>query len=361
MPPLKKKFAAVLLDWFRENRRDLPWRSTRDPYRIWVSEVILQQTRVDQGLPYYHAFLEKFPTVNDLARASEVKVLRTWQGLGYYSRARNMHRCARTVAEIHGGRFPETVDGLLELPGIGAYTAAAVASICFNAPAAVVDGNVFRVLSRIFGIDTPINSPAGRTEFTLLANSLLPETGTGEYNQAVMEFGALHCTPRNPACDECPFRSACVARAGGLQAQLPVKLASKPRKTRHLYYLVLRTAGKIAMRKRVAGDIWEGLYDFPLVESDKPLTAARLGKELSALAGFQVKPAAIATVKHQLTHQQLLAEFHLAEVPQKAVPPQGSAFYSPSQIGRLPKPVHILRFVEALSKGAAPDRSQRNS
>ena len=272
-----------------------------------------------------------------------------------------MHRCARTVAGMHGGRFPETVEGLLELPGIGDYTAAAIASICFDAPAAVVDGNVFRVLSRIFGIDTPINSPAGRKEFTQLAKSLLPESGTGEYNQAVMEFGALHCTPRNPACEECPFGSICIARARGLQAQLPVKLASKPKKNRHLYYLVLRRAGKIAMRKRVAGDIWEGLYDFPLVESAKPLSASQLGKEFSALAGFPVKPGVVSAVKHQLTHQQLLAEFHVAEAPARSPLPKGVDFFSMQQVGRLPKPVHILRFVEALDIGPAAGRSRRNS
>lgn len=338
------------MEWFRENKRELPWRATRDPYHIWVSEVILQQTRVDQGTAYYHAFIKRFPTVNHLARATEATILRVWQGLGYYSRARNMHRCAQTVVQHHDGKFPETVEGLIKLPGVGDYTAAAVASICHNAPAAVVDGNVFRVLSRIFGVETPINTPAGKKEFGLLANSLLPESNSGEYNQAVMEFGALHCTPRNPKCDECPFRSACVARVRNLQGQLPAKIAPRPRKTRYLYYLVIRSGKKTAMRRRAAGDIWEGLHDFPYVESAVPLRSGVLLKKLSALAGFPVKPMAISQVKHQLTHQQLLAEFHLATVSGDPGLPDGACFYTMSRISRLAKPVHIARFMASLDK-----------
>ena len=338
----------------------MPWRATRDPYHIWVSEVILQQTRVDQGLAYYHAFLKRFPTVNHLARAKVATVLRVWQGLGYYSRARNMHRCARTVVQDHAAKFPETVDTLIKLPGIGDYTAAAIASICHNAPAAVVDGNVYRVLSRIFGIDTPINTPAGRKEFAHLASSLLPGSQTGEYNQALMEFGALHCTPRNPKCDECTFHSACTARVRSLQGQLPVKIEARPRRTRYLHYLVIRSGGKIAMRRRPAGDIWEGLYDFPSVESETPLTARMLVKKFTALAGLPVKTASVSRVKHQLTHQQLMVEFHIASLTGETKLPEGAIFYSMLRISKLAKPVHIARFVSSLQQQVASDLSRRN-
>ena len=345
---LKKDFSRRLLDWFAENRRDLPWRETRDPYRIWVSEIILQQTRVDQGMPYYHAFLKRFPTVRVLAKATEQEVLRAWQGLGYYSRARNMHRCARTVVRDHNGIFPATYEGLLELPGIGEYTAAAIASICHDAHSAVVDGNVYRVLARVFGIDTAINSPAGKKTFRQLADSLLPERSPGDYNQALMEFGALQCTPKNPGCDDCPFSRSCIANSRGIQTGLPVKLPPRPRKTRYLYYLVLRKGEKIAMRKRLAGDIWEGLHDFPHVESAEPLTARALSKSFLAVAGFAAKTRAVTTIRHQLTHQELIAEFHMAEVEAGRPAPKGTEFHTPTSIGKLPKPVHIVRFLEEI-------------
>jgi len=297
-------------------------------------------------MPYYKAFIKRFPNVKALSNAGEQDVLRAWQGLGYYSRARNMHRCARTVVREHKGIFPVTFEGLLELPGIGAYTAAAISSICYDAPAAVVDGNVYRVLSRVFGIDTPINSPAGRKTFQELANSLLPKNNTGEYNQALMEFGALQCTPKNPACDRCPLAKSCMALAKGLQCGLPVKLPPKPRKTRRLYYLVLRKAGKIAMRKRAGGDIWEGLHDFPYVESSAPLSVNELARAFFSIAGFRVKAGAKVTITHQLTHQQLLAEFHVAAAVPGSNAPAGSKYYGRTAIGKLPKPVHILRFLQ---------------
>jgi len=206
-----KEFSNDITDWYRENRRSLPWRNTKDPYLIWLSEVILQQTRVNQGLPYYQSFVSTFPTVNDLARAREDTVLRLWQGLGYYSRARNLHRCAKEVAEKYDGVFPSSFEELIQLPGVGAYTAAAIASIAFDRKVAVVDGNVYRVLARIFGITKDISSTEGKKHFSALANQLMPATNPGDHNQAVMEFGAMHCTPQLPRCTTCPFGRKCIA------------------------------------------------------------------------------------------------------------------------------------------------------
>ncbi|HEY0769642.1 MAG TPA: A/G-specific adenine glycosylase, partial [Sphingobacteriaceae bacterium] len=232
----KRYFPDKIVKWYSENKRSLPWRETKDPYRIWLSEIILQQTRVAQGLPYYLRFVERFPTVSHLASAPQDEVLRLWQGLGYYTRARNLQKCAQTIVEKYSRKFPRTYAELISLPGIGEYTAAAIASISFNEKVAVVDGNVFRVLSRVFGIDTPINSAEGKKGFSKLANDLIHETAPADYNQGLMEFGALFCTPKNPKCEECVFRKSCHAFQNGLQQQLPVKLKSKASRKRYFYY-----------------------------------------------------------------------------------------------------------------------------
>ena len=275
-------FSRALLPWYRAHRRPLPWRGDPDPYRVWLSEVILQQTRVDQGLAYWQRFTERYPTVKDLATAPEGEVLKLWQGLGYYSRARNLLSAARQVVNDHGGQFPSTHAELLKLKGVGDYTAAAIASICFGRPDAVVDGNVFRVLARVFGIETPIDSTAGRKEFRALAGRLLDPAHPGDHNQAVMELGATVCTPKNYACLLCPLQARCIAFATGRIDALPVKAGVTRTRDRFFNYLHIATAKGLFLRQRTGKDIWQGLWELPLIESEKPLSAkampARLGK-----------------------------------------------------------------------------------
>ncbi|MBQ8486867.1 MAG: A/G-specific adenine glycosylase [Prevotella sp.] len=292
-------FPQTLLRWFRKNGRELPWRQTRDPYAIWLSEIILQQTQVKQGWAYWERFMRRWPTVGALAAATEDEVLREWQGLGYYSRARNLHTAARQI--VAGGGFPTTVDGLRSLKGVGDYTAAAIASFAFDIPAAVVDGNVYRVLSRHYGISTPINTTEGKHEFALLAQSLFPspQEGAGvgsQYNQAIMDFGATQCTPQSPDCTACPLMDTCTAFREGRVGQLPVKLKTLKVRERHLIYIYIRCQGCTAIHRRPAGDIWQGLYEPWLVE--QPPRGAVLLRQ---------------NVKHVLTHRILYADFYLWE------------------------------------------------
>ena len=252
-------FTTTLLNWFALNGRDLPWRHTRDPYAIWLSEIILQQTRIQQGMDYWLRFMRRWPKVEDLASATEDEVLRMWQGLGYYSRARNLHTAAQQI--VQKGKFPDTLEDIKQLKGVGDYTAAAIGSIAFGLPAAVVDGNVYRVLARHYGIDTPINTTRGKHLFTELAQSLLPADKPAEFNQAMMDFGAIQCTPTSPKCVECPLQETCEALHMGLIDDLPVKEKKLTIKTRHLTYIYIRCKGKTAIRKRPAGDIWQGLWE----------------------------------------------------------------------------------------------------
>ena len=303
----------TLLRWYDENRRDLPWRRSPTPYEVWISEVILQQTRVSQGYDYYLRFTEKWPTVAHLAAASEEEVLKMWQGLGYYSRARYLHRCAQQVVERHRGDFPADYDALRKLQGIGDYTAAAIASIAFGLPYAVVDGNVYRVLARLFDIDTPINSKEGQQLFARLADELLNRQQPGFHNQALMEFGALHCTPKNPACLICPLQAQCLAFAHQTVMLRPVKLIKVKVTTRYLNYLVIRIKDSIYLHKRSADDIWRNLYDFPCIESERPLTVEEVvaSEQFLQLIGNNpftiVKTSPVFT--HKLTHRTLLAQF----------------------------------------------------
>ncbi len=293
-------FTVAILEWFRENGRVLPWRETLDPYAIWLSEIILQQTRIEQGKPYWERFMKRWPTVEALAQASEDEVLREWQGLGYYSRARNLHEAAKQIVEMGG--FPKTVEGIKRLKGVGDYTAAAIGSIAFNLPAAVVDGNVYRVLARHYGIETPINTTEGKKEFTALANSLLPANEASAFNQAMMDFGAVQCTPVNPQCTVCPLQETCVALHDGKTASLPVKRKTLKVQERHLVYIYVRHQGKTAIHRRAAGDIWQGLYE-PWLTETVPSGAILLRQG----------------VKHVLTHRILYADFYLwepAEQPQ---------------------------------------------
>ena len=293
-------FAATLLQWFKNNGRSLPWRETKDAYAIWLSEVILQQTRIVQGMSYWERFMAQWPTVNDLAAATENEVLKAWQGLGYYSRARNLHTAALQVMELGG--FPQTFKELKTLKGVGDYTAAAIASIAFGEPVAVVDGNVYRVLSRYYGIETPIDSTEGKKEFQALAQSLLPINEPADYNEAIMDFGATQCTPNSPHCSACPLCETCVAFREQRINELPVKSKKVKQRERHFTYLYIEYEGKIAIHQRGAGDIWQGLWEFP---QEEHLTSSEDSAWKTEAQLLQ------KGVKHILTHQILLADIYL--------------------------------------------------
>ena len=296
-------FTTTILQWFREYGRALPWRETKDAYAIWLSEIILQQTRIEQGRPYWERFMKRWPRVELLAKASEDEVLREWQGLGYYSRARNLHKAARQVVEMGG--FPQTLEGIKSLKGVGDYTAAAIGSIAFGLPAAVVDGNVYRVLARHYGIDTPINTTEGKREFTALAQELLPKDEASAYNQGMMDFGAVQCTPQSPQCMLCPLQETCVALREGRVSELPVKQKTLKVKERHLTYIYIRYNGMTALHRRGEGDIWQGLYEPWLVEK-VPEGAVLLRQN----------------VKHVLTHRVIYADFWLWEPDEQPALPE---------------------------------------
>lgn len=349
------EFANTIISWFRENGRALPWRETRDPYAIWLSEIILQQTRIAQGWEYWERFMAQYPTVQDLAAAHEDEVLKLWQGLGYYSRARNLHMAAKQIVAL--GHFPDTLEGIKQLKGVGDYTAAAIGSFAFDIPAAVVDGNVYRVLARYFGIDTPINSTQGKKEFAALAQSLLPSSKASDslssfspasdfqsslslvaaYNQAMMDFGAIQCTPQSPKCLLCPLAETCEAMRTNRVAELPVKQKTMKVKTRHLSYIYIRCKGETAIHRRGEGDIWQGLWE-PFNASDiaeacaspssaqASLSSTKFSTSLTKLSSFKKELAAdlhlsnvdalqllAQDVKHVLTHRILLADFYLLE------------------------------------------------
>ena len=309
---LKMNFSEEIIDWYQKNKRDLPWRSTNDPYIIWLSEIIMQQTRVEQGMPYFIQFAEKYPTVKHFAEASEDDILKLWQGLGYYSRGRNMHHTAQLVMEEHAGYFPKNYDSLIRLKGIGEYTAAAISSFSSGEAKAVVDGNVFRLLSRYFGIDTPINSSKGKKIFTDLANELLDKSRAGIFNQAIMEFGSLQCKPNNPDCLSCPLSASCHARNTGQVNDLPVKIKSQKIRERHFNYILAIKDDYILVNKRGPGDIWENMMDLPLFETDLPIEMAELIHSDGFINSFG-KEVLIRSVssppKHILSHQKLYARF----------------------------------------------------
>jgi A/G-specific adenine glycosylase len=302
--------SRALLPWYREQRRELPWRSTSDPYRIWLSEVILQQTRVDQGLAYWERFVERYPTVGQLAAATEDEVLRLWQGLGYYSRARNLLQAARQVMEEHGGMFPADHSELKGLKGVGDYTASAIASIAFGIPEPVVDGNVYRVLGRVFGISTPIDSTEGRREFRALAAEVLDRSSPGDHNQAMMELGATVCSPLRPRCGECPLAERCVALREGTMGDLPVKAGRTKVRTRHFNYLHITSGQGLVLQRREGRDIWQGLYELPLIETGRTATKVLIQQELDRLApaGLRITDRS-AVIGHVLTHQRIQAVF----------------------------------------------------
>jgi A/G-specific adenine glycosylase len=310
---------AKLIKWYKQNKRDLPWRNTTDPYKVWLSEIILQQTRVVQGMPYYLSFVKNFPTVFDLAKAPEQKVLKLWQGLGYYSRARNLHTAAKEVVKNYKGVFPSEFEELKKLKGVGDYTAAAISSFCFNKPQAVVDGNVYRVLARLFAIDTPINSTEGKKQFALLAQELLDKKNAGAYNQAIMEFGALYCTPHKPNCEACIFYDTCLSGSVDKALSYPVKITNKKTTTRYFEYFVIFNKGNTYTQQRTGNDIWKNLHQFPLLEhNEKPTDTGvleQLKKEIlkTKTNNFEIIKQT-GYKKHQLSHQTIYARFTYVNV-----------------------------------------------
>lgn len=307
-------FNKIIESWYALNKRDLPWRNTSDPYKIWLSEVILQQTRVNQGMPYYEKFIEKYPDIAAMAAAPEDEILKLWQGLGYYSRARNMHHAAKMVSHEMNGTFPVSYGDILKLKGVGSYTAAAIASIAGNEPVAVVDGNVYRVIARYFGIDTPIDSTEGKKKFLKLANELISKDNPATYNQAVMEFGALQCKPQNPDCPICPLKSSCVALKEKKVDTLPVKSKKTAVKKRYFNYIFFEKSGFAHLQKRPQTDIWANLYEFPLVETENVIADNKLlmglpaVKELINGQGVKFVRKSFETV-HKLSHREIHAAF----------------------------------------------------
>ena len=333
-------FTVELLKWYEHHGRTLPWRETHDPYPIWLSEVILQQTRIQQGMAYWERFMQRFPTVEALAAASEDEVLRLWQGLGYYSRARHLHAAARQIVERGG--FPTTLEGIRSLKGVGDYTAAAVASFAFGLPAAAVDGNAYRVMARYFGIETPINSTEGKKVFAALAAQLLPRDRAADYNQAVMDFGATWCTPQSPRCADCPLAEACVAWREGRVGLLPVKERKVKMQTRHITYIYVRCQGMTALRRRGPGDIWQGLWEPVCYETGAGEQAAR---ELSALLQSTAPPRLIKKdVKHVLTHRILMADFYLWELDSRPALPAGYVWIAEEELDSYAVPRLVERF-----------------
>lgn len=309
-------FSNILINWYQQNLRDLPWRTTKNPYKIWLSEIILQQTRVAQGLPYYLKFLKKYPLVSALAKAEEEEVLKLWQGLGYYSRARNLHKSAKIVMSDYKGVFPNTYNELIKLKGVGIYTASAIASFSNNEAVAVVDGNVYRVLSRIFGIFTPINSTEGEKEYKILADSLLNKDNPAEHNQAIMEFGALCCTPKKPNCLFCPFQENCYSFQKNTIDSLPVKLKKTKITKKYFSYLIIKNKNQeIVIHKRVEKGIWQHLYEFPLIASDIKTPLKILIENFETLLNTNVKPKDFKLIDefekpHKLSHQHIYAQFY---------------------------------------------------
>lgn len=339
-------FSKLLINWYLQNRRDLPWRKTPQPYPVWLSEIMLQQTRVAQGMPYFLKFIEAFPTINHLAAAPEEQVLKLWQGLGYYSRARNLHATAKYIANELGGEFPDSYDGLLKLKGVGDYTAAAIASICYGEPVPVVDGNVYRVLSRYFGIEADISSPASKPLFKNIAAEHLPPGQASEFNQAIMEFGALQCVPKNPDCLNCVLNKECIAYNTGRVASLPVKLKKAKVTNRYFNYIIVKDAqGRSLVNKRSAKGIWHNLYEFPLLETENDIQPEGIIPliENKFFTDFTVASVQLLqdTIVHKLSHQHLHIRFWQADIYVDI-----DEALSLEEIKLLPVPVVIHNFIE---------------
>lgn len=345
---LKVWFASSLLRWNKEqNNRKMPWKGIKDPYRIWLSEVILQQTRVAQGMEYYNRFLESYPNIHSLAQANDNEVFKLWEGLGYYNRCRNLLFTAREISQKRKGVFPATYEGLLLLKGVGSYTAAAVGSFAFGLSVAVVDGNVLRVLSRVFGIDKPIDKKEGKFYLEQLAQELLDKKDPGKYNQAIMDLGATVCTPRSPHCHVCPFRKICVAFATGKPEMLPIKSKKPVVRNRFFYYLHVECKGEVLIRKRGMGDIWSGLHEFVLIEKDEPAEE----RDVNTLVFWGIDTSVSIKSKrlsipspHQLTHQRIHCMILYAELNKK-INVKGYTWVGVQEINRKAFPRLITRYL----------------
>ncbi len=343
-----KFYTSTLLNWYQTNRRDLPWRFSNNPYEIWIAEVIFQQTRINQGINYYHRFIERFPNISILANASEDEVLKLWQGLGYYSRARNLWFTAKKVAFEMQGQFPNTFTEIKKLKGIGDYTAAAIASIAFNEPVPAVDGNVIRVISRLFTIDTPANSSKGKSEITQIAHSMIPADNPGDFNQALMEFGALQCTPRSPNCEICPLKNSCLAFKLSSIEKYPPKISKKAVRIRHFNYLVVDDGEYLLFKKRTSGDIWENLYDFPLIETPDRYEIDKLMQTPQWKKIFNTAEICLENVSdekiHQLSHQKIILRFYHIKIT-KPIKQSDYLNIAYTQILNLPVPIIIGNYL----------------
>ncbi|WP_396198011.1 A/G-specific adenine glycosylase [Flavobacterium sp.] len=342
------EFSNAVIKWYQQNKRDLPWRNTQNPYHIWLSEIMLQQTRVAQGLPFFNAFVAAFPTVFDLAQAEEEQVLKLWQGLGYYSRARNLHTTAKLVATEYQGNFPPNYTELLRLKGVGEYTAAAIASFAYNEPVAVLDGNVFRVLSRYFNVELDISEGKNKKEFQKLAQEILPKDKAALYNQAIMEFGALQCVPKNPNCDACILATSCAGLQHKKVGQLPVKSKKTKVTNRYFNYLIVQDLDdNFVVQKREGKGIWENLYEFTLVETQELIDENQFIDQLKTTHFFgqvatDVCVLSSEVLQHKLSHQHLYIRFYRVKLVQKI--PQAKPL---EEIQKLPFPIVIHNFMQS--------------
>ena len=347
-------FSNELINWYRINKRDLPWRNTTDAYLIWLSEIILQQTRVEQGMPYYHKFSEQYPTVKEFAAASEDDILRMWQGLGYYSRGRNMLKTAKVIEHTFNGKFPTAYADLIKLTGIGEYTAAAISSFSANEVKAVVDGNVYRLLARYFGIDTPINSGKGKKQFQKIADDLISPINAAEHNQAMIEFGALQCKPKNPNCEQCPFISSCFAYQHKKVNELPVKLKKLKIKERYFYFFLAIKEDQILIKRRGNEDIWAGLHDLPSIEFMEQTSLEQLLIHQNFQAWFPANPVIHSVsnqIKHILTHQRIFARFvHIEGVHVESTQENGWFWVNIDELSQFGQPKLIFEFLKNFFK-----------
>lgn len=347
---LKKIFATLLMKWNREkNNRQMPWKGEKNPYKIWLSEIILQQTRVEQGLNYYHNFIKIFPDINKLAKAADEKIFKMWEGLGYYTRCRNLIATARYISKEHKGKFPVTYEEIKALKGVGPYTAAAISSFAFNLPHAVLDGNVYRVLARVFGIDKPVDSTEGKKYFASLADKLLDKKQSGIYNQAIMDFGALVCKPVSPVCSECIFRKSCSAFLNNKVNDLPVKGKKLKTRKRWFYYLVLEFENKIAIRQRMEKDIWQGLYEFPLIETTNECNTKTILQRAEKKKWILKKGIKVISVsplfKQQLSHQLITGQFIKLSLKKKPLLNNDWLWVIQNKFGKYAFPQFINQFL----------------
>lgn len=343
-------FSETLMNWNKyENDRKMPWKGEKNPYKIWISEIILQQTRVQQGLEYYNRFIKAFPDVHHISSAPESNVFKLWEGLGYYSRCKNIIATAKYISSELNGKFPSAYEEIIRLKGIGSYTASAIASFAYNLPYAVLDGNVFRVLSRFFGVDIPIDSTEGKKHYSELANKLLDKKNPGQYNQAIMDFGAVICLPKQPLCDECPLQQKCIAYLKGLVNILPVRQKKIIRKVRWFYYLIIEFEDKVYTRKRTQKDIWQNLYEFVLIETDRNLSFEKLKKSILFQNIFGSAPYEIITISPtktwQLTHQIIHGRFLKINVT-SPVSIEGYELVTQEELNRLPFPKFISSYLK---------------